>query len=329
MELAELAVEVGSVLGAWEPAEQDWLYELRAYAWAHLGNARRVAGNLPSAELAFACADSWWKQGERLTGDALGYEARLHALKASLRREQRRFDEALRLLDRALAADTDHSLAVTILINKANVLEQTGDLDQAITLLKETAPRAEALDDPRLLLCVRHNLVDALSKAGRYREAQVLLPQAERLAREVGSDLDRLRLSWTAGRIFGGLGERDRARIMLQTVRQEFIDRAIPYDTALVSLDLAKLLLAEQRLEEVKVLAAEMLVIFEAQQVHREALAAVAIFQQAAGAETLTLDFLERLTAYLRAAESDPALRFQPTHDTAVPGDPADEETAH
>jgi hypothetical protein len=37
--------------------------------------------------------------------------------------------------------------------------------------------------DPRLLFSIRHNLVDALTKAGRYQEGRDLLPQVRSLAR--------------------------------------------------------------------------------------------------------------------------------------------------
>ncbi|MBW8877275.1 MAG: hypothetical protein JF614_20110 [Acidobacteria bacterium] len=104
VQAAELAVLGSGRLKEHEPAEKLWLFQLRAYAWAHLSNARRVLGELRSAEDAFAKSDEWWGAAASM-GNVLGYEARLLDLKASLRRSQRRLPSALALIDRALEID--------------------------------------------------------------------------------------------------------------------------------------------------------------------------------------------------------------------------------
>lgn len=72
--------------------------DLRARAWAHIGNARRVRSDLAGAEEAFTAA---FLQLGRGTADPLE-KAVLFDLKASLRRDQRRFDEAASLLRKAI-----------------------------------------------------------------------------------------------------------------------------------------------------------------------------------------------------------------------------------
>src|SRR5437588_4088185 len=171
VELAELACAVSFEIRDGEPIETTWLLELRAYALAQLGNARRVLGELRSAARAFARAEMLWDAGEADAGDALGYEARILDLKASLRRSQRRLPEALALLEKALGASTGPKTTARILVKKAKALEELGDLEAAIAVLREAAVAAEASADPRLLFAVRHNLLDYLSKTGRYREA--------------------------------------------------------------------------------------------------------------------------------------------------------------
>lgn len=51
--------------------------------------------------------------------------------------------------------------------------------------------------------------------------------------------------------------------------------------------------------------------IFHAQDVHREALAALVIFQEAARREELTLQKAREIAAYLREARGNPGLRFR------------------
>jgi hypothetical protein len=73
----------------------------QAYAWAFVANAHRVSGKLPKANTAFARALDLWAAGK--VGDPFLSEARFLDLEASLRRDQRRIDEALDLLARAFA----------------------------------------------------------------------------------------------------------------------------------------------------------------------------------------------------------------------------------
>jgi hypothetical protein len=50
---------------------------------------------------------------------------------------------------------------------------------------------------------------------------------------------------------------------------------------------------------------------FKAQQVHREAVAAVILFQEAAGKERVTAELVRQLQDLLAKARSNPRLRFE------------------
>lgn len=54
-----------------------------------------------------------------------------------------------------------------------------------------------------------------------------------------------------------------------------------------------------------------MVEVFRAQRVHREALAAVIVFQKAADRERATVDLVRRLADYLRKAKHDEGTRFR------------------
>jgi hypothetical protein len=75
-------------------------------------------------------------------------------------------------------------------------------------------------------------------------------------------------------------------------------------------MDLAVLLLKQGRTAEVKSLANEMLRIFQAQNVEREALAALRLFCNSAQRETATIELARRLVKFLHRAQHDPELRF-------------------
>ncbi len=298
VEIAELAVLVASNLDEWQPAERSWLLELRAYAWAHLANARRVLGELRSAEKAFEQADLAWEQGAADAGDAVGYAARFYALKASLRREQRRFEEAEALIDLALDAEAPPSLRGMLLIAKAKLLEEMGRLDEAISLLRRTAPEVEA-GGARLAFVLRHNLLDNLTKAGDCAGAAALLPEVRELAESAGDRLDLLRLRWVEARIAQGTGDTALAVSLFEEVRQQLDSESLGYDAALAALELALLYANEGQTAEVKRLAREAFTVFRAQDVRRESLGALTLLLQATEAETSAAELAAQIAACL------------------------------
>jgi tetratricopeptide (TPR) repeat protein len=315
MALANLAIHVADAVAEGEPYEERWVYQLRALAWVHLGNARRVGGILPSAEEAFVSGDSWWAAGTTDIEDALGYEPILWDLKASLRTDQRRLPEALKLLDQVVETYLygapefrDPHLAGRALVKKAHALIEMAEPDQAVAALRKAEALVNPERDPRLLLCIRHNLVDNLSKSSCYAEADALLPAVRSLTESCGSRLDHLRLSWVEGRIAAGLGDWDRARRLLGEVRSTLLADGIASDAALVNLDLAIVALQEGKTDEVKTLAAEMVSVFQAQNISREALASLLVFQHAAELEKATVELAREVAASLaRGREGAPA----------------------
>jgi hypothetical protein len=83
------------------------------------------------------------------------------------------------------------------------------------------------------------------------------------------------------------------------------------YDVALTLLEEAILLLEEGREAEVKLLAKELEKVFESKGVHREALAALRLFQEAAEREEATPELARRVLNYLFRARHDQGLRFE------------------
>jgi len=108
-----------------------------------------------------------------------------------------------------------------------------------------------------------------------------------------------------------GLGQPGQAESLFLAVRDGFIAEGIPYDTALVSLELATLYAEQGRTADLKRLAGEMVPIFSSLHIHREALAALAFVRQAAETERASLEVVTGVAAYLRRAQFDASLRFE------------------
>src|SRR3954447_14789841 len=109
--------------------------DLRARAWAFVGNACRLRFDFQRAEEAFGQSYQELKKGTR---DGLERAIFLD-LKASLLRDQRRFGEALRLLQRAeelfLSLGERHR-AGRSLVSRSIVYNQMADPEQAVTTLR-------------------------------------------------------------------------------------------------------------------------------------------------------------------------------------------------
>ena len=317
VESAELAVFIADLLREENSQKCPYLYQLRGYAWAHDGNARRVLGDLRNADESFSISEAWWEAGEGAVGDALGYEPVILDHKASLRIAQRRFSEAFELLDRLFDIHTDSErhedfhLAGRALVKKAMGLCEMGESELAVGLLHQAEELIDAQRDARLYLCLRHNLLWSLAQVERWSEAQEMLPGVNALCQELGNPMDILRVRWTEGRIAAGLGHNLEAIEVLQQCRQEFAERGIAYDAALITLELAALHAREGRFTEVKELSLEMSEIFRAQDVNREALAALLFFQKAAERERATAKLAREIAVFLEKSRVDPALRFE------------------
>lgn len=290
---------------------EEWCFRLQGYTWFFLGNALRVKGRLAEADDAFYQANRLWTAGAGGDPERLLNEALVLDLEASLRREQRRLPEALDLLDRALAADRRSERTGRILINRAKTLEEMGLYEDAIDTLRRAEPYIDEEREPRSFWALLFNLSEYLYQVGRPAEADPLLPKVEELTRRLGNDLDQVRFLWLKGRIAAAQGNIEHALDALERVKTRFADLKIPYDTALVSLELAVFYLQQNRTEEVKELAREMVEIFRAQKVDREAIAAALLFRDAAERERATAHLARRLADYLKRVRSEPGLRFE------------------
>lgn len=307
-ELARLALLLSDRLDT-ARYRTELIEDLRARAWAYFGNARRVASDLQGADEALATARKHLEKG---TGEPI--EQAIHLdLEASLRRGQRNFERALQLLDEAvtifLGNGARHRAGRSIV--KISVVHyHAGENEEAISALARAIELIDPEREPRLLLCARHNLTGYIAEAGRYQEALELYHGTRPLYRDFVDAWTQNRRKWLKGKIDHGLGRTTAAEALFRAARDGFLAEGIPYDTALVSLDLAQLYAEQGRTAELKRLAEEMVPIFASRHIHREALAALAYFRQAVEAETATLDLVTQVALYLRRAEHDTGLQF-------------------
>ena len=147
-------------------------------AWAQLGDARRALADFDGAEEAFDAAEMHLAASWR---DPLD-EALILELKAGLRRAQRRFAEAVTLLDGAIALSRE--VHEPQLQGRSRIAQGLVRIDA-----REPARAAEHFEsglflidaqlEPRLLLIAQQSLVYCLHESGQGEEAQMLIEEAD------------------------------------------------------------------------------------------------------------------------------------------------------
>lgn len=277
-------------------------FDLYVLATAFMANSCRAGGGLRESDRYFTLARR--VMAEHGVTD-LEIVARVDDLQGSLRKDQRRLEEAERLLKRAallfgLRRASDDSARA--LLKLADVSWLRGDPAGAVETLRSALGRLGPTSDPTLYITGSYNLAFYLKEEGQYEQAIDLLERNADLFRQVQEPWLQLRLLWLQADIAAGRGDLAAAERDYLATRDGFISQGIGYDAAMVSLDLAVLYLRQGRTAEVRRLAEEMLPLFEAQDVHREALAALSLFLEAARRDQLTVETALEAAASLRQA---------------------------
>jgi tetratricopeptide (TPR) repeat protein len=303
--LAELALHIAERI----PGEQTLRWRFQGLSWAMIANARRVLEDLHGADEALARAAKLWEDGA--PGDpGLLNEAWLPWIEANLRRAQRRFPLALKKIEEALALDNGE-LRGKILISKSLILKFLGDPEGSTAVLEQAIPLIDTTREPRLAFGLRFNLLEDLCELGRAEEVAPRLPGVRRLAESLGEALDLTKVVWLEGKAAAGLERPAEALTAFEQARREFRSRDLYLLYALVSLDLALLLMEQGRTAEVRKTAEEMVFIFKAQGLKREALVALGFFCDAAQQEAATVELIRRVSRFLQLAELDAGLKFE------------------
>jgi transcriptional regulator with XRE-family HTH domain len=307
LRLARLAATIAKAA----PGPEKWLLLLQGFCDLFGANALRVGGKLGEAREVFARAATLWAQGEG--GDPAGLldANRRLDLAASFLQNDGRIEESIVLLDQALQEARSGEARARLLVKKANSQEIAGDYAAAIQTLRQAESLLTVESEPRLPCVIVFNTAVNYCHLDRYQEAEALLPRVEELGAALNTKLDAVRTLWLKGRAWAGLGHRDKAIAALEDVRGHFQSETIAYDYALVSLELAALHLEQGRARRVKEMAEEMAWIFKGENVHKEALAALRLFQEAARMEKARAEWTRRMVKYLYRAQGNPRLRFE------------------
>lgn len=286
------------------------LDDARGRGWVCLGDCYRIAGDLKAAEGAF-------HRSKRLLRETADPEelANLDYLLGILRKDQRRFEEALVLFERARRQSEeigDTEKVVRILTSIGALHNQQGQPEEALPALLDASLMLETTGDRRLGLFVHGNLANCFVELGDYSGAREVADRWREEHSTASESYVRLRWRWIEGRIAAGLGEDDRAESLLAGVRSEYLERGQRYTAAVVSLHLAALYAHQRRNAELKALAEEMIPVIVDQDVPAEAIAALAFLRRAIDQERASEELVANVVRFIERAFNDPSVKFRP-----------------
>lgn len=274
LRLAKLATLVAERL---DPATCG---ETRARAWADLGNLWRICGDHVEARRALGKARRIFDRegSDPLTG------AEIDSLVASFERCEDRPERAIELLERAVRVQARFANlegTARALLQLAALYSEQGDIDRAFRSSVAALDLSEDLGDRRLKFIALEGLIYYTAQMGRTQEALSLAQRALPVYRLGAPALDHLRMIWTVARFQVEVEDHRAAATTLQDLKQEFLAADLPYEVALVGLDLAVCWAALGDRSQLRREAAETTQLLTQLGVERESLAAAKLWSQA------------------------------------------------
>lgn len=232
------AVESLNFLTQKEAGGARLLAALRTRAISEYANALRVNDQFGAAQKVLGRAFACYRES---TGDNL-LRARLLDIQATLLADQRQYGLAHALFGKELEilgrAQRSESIG-RVLIAKAKCYVDAGNPGKSLPLLRRSLAMIDPAQDPDLELAARFNLVWAKVQNGDYRENQEDAWNLLEAYRQRGQPMNLLRTRWLGAKILFGLGAIRKAFSELSAVRDGFIAAKLPYDAALVGMELA------------------------------------------------------------------------------------------
>ena len=178
---------------------------------------------------------------------------RLSLVQATVDRQQGKVADARREAEQVLSRARELGEAKLIcqaLYQLGQAELMGGELEAARQHLEEALKEAEKLGDRRTAAAISLKLAELLAQRGEYAQALELASSAERTYRELGLEIQRERTLYQMGRIARRAGELARAKELLSEALELSRRLELTYDSALVSQQLALVMLDQDRQDE-------------------------------------------------------------------------------
>ena len=262
--------------------------DLKAELWAEVGNARRVLGLHAAAEDAFTRAGELLAAGRGEPQPA----AAVSLLVAALLADQRRFDDALRLLEQAralFARRGDRHATGETFVHEGLIRFNRQEAIPAARLFSAALCLLEPARGSKMIFSAVHNLAVCAVQLGDFARAEMILAASEDLYAELGGEIIELRRRWLLARIAASTGREAEAAEILDDLRRCYARRGLGLDEATATLDLALVSLSLGRTSGILGHLAGALRVFRSLRIEREALAVIVLLENSLRAEEAAL----------------------------------------
>lgn len=277
------------------------IHDLRALAWAWIGNAHRLALDFLAAAGAFQQAEREWST-PRAKRD-LSIQATIFALKGSLRLVRREYAAATEDLDRSISQFREFDQPRDVareLITRATIHIYAGKLGDAVDDLHEAARLIDEEEEKELAYWIRINLAKALARAGHARSAATELDRARQLNQAIDMPLAAIELDCTAGDLAVLQGDIEAAKRLYLAGLAGYREAGEQMYFGIVAVDVMVVYATQDDWGNVVSLAAEAVPILVLQELHDETLAVVKLLAKALKTRDITRRLLTDLQAALR-----------------------------
>lgn len=217
---------------------------------------------------------------------------------AILRAFQKRFDEAIRLSERAAAFFRSKTMLLELsgaLAAQAYVYTEAKKFSEALPVASEGLCYSDPKLNPRVHYSLTHNFAYAAAHSidlATLHQARIKIREARRLLTHHRRSIPKLKLYWVEGILMQKLFARGSAERLFEKARIGFLELGAVYESALATLDLSGLLYTEGRWTELELLAAEAFERFCAVAEDVDALAALNLWFQAVKDKSLGRELL-------------------------------------
>jgi tetratricopeptide (TPR) repeat protein len=289
-------------------ASGERVHDLRAVGFAELANARRLARDLMGSEEEFTeCWAEW--NAPRKQPDPLAL-AEICFLHGTLRMYQRRYAEAVDLLNKSLSLfedEDDRRGQVQVLIQLAALNTHIGepkrsiaDLDRATFLIDEKA-------EPYLVFSVSTNKANVMARSGDYGSSMKELTKSRQLWKSVDWPLGTAEMDWVEAFVCHETGNLARAEELYISARTSFSDAHESLSGTLLALDLGVLYWDQARISEAIQTAAEVIPALQSLRLHPETLEAISILARAIRNQEVSQSLLKEVRARI---QQDPLIEM-------------------
>jgi tetratricopeptide (TPR) repeat protein len=265
---AKLARCLADALPQQDPESQN----ARGEACIQFGNVLRILGHFPSALQIFKEAEMWLSKGTRPSS----LFALLWEVRGSLYRDWREFAQSEKCLATAARfhlQSGDDADSNRCLVTRAICAGEGGDPNRAVRLAERAIQEIDWEKQPDLAMSAVHVMCWFLVDAGQPVLALACSVEAEPLFAPPLDELISIRRTWLQAHIHNALGLYISAEILYRRAAEGYARQELHYERTLVLLDLCMPLAAQNRLDELASVAADILPEFERIGIGREATA--------------------------------------------------------